>query len=347
MKRFFEFQQAFALIALTGFLALGTLSCDKDDDDDSTGSSAAVFKFKGGVDSTDDTVLEGEEVSSDYANTCTDGLASSGTSGKCLPARDITAKLCSFFLEKSGSPTITLWKTEEEAGTDIGADDTNTDAKAISDNIVTALGGEAKGDGNPIVEFEEYQGYRFTVQSEGTGASGTLKVKVVPRLNEAYKAGFKMDAPADGCKTPTDLLTEAFTATSVTEEEKGKSARAIRVFEKGKDDKSGSISLDGFSIDLPESPYKPSQIVSELLRNINKNLSAGANDEAKAEHFKSNAEEYPKGVYKADIGGNATKCDVPKATWKSGSFCLILERVLHGTAGNGKIEYKEDYTKAK
>ena len=73
----------------------------------------------------------------------------------------------------------------------------------------------------------------------------------------------------------------------------------------------------------------------------------GATDDQKEAHFGTNAEEYQKGPYKAIRGINATACGVAKSKWKSGSACLILERVLHGTAGNSPIEYKEVYTKAK
>ena len=114
MKRFFEFQQAFALIALTGFLALGTLSCDKDDDDDSTGSGAAVFKFKGGVNSTNTTVtdLKGDEKFTPSGSGSNSGVSTlnlphvvnvgsdSDTSNDTSPPY----KLCSFFLKKSGFP---------------------------------------------------------------------------------------------------------------------------------------------------------------------------------------------------------------------------------------------------
>ena len=197
-----------------------------------------------------------------------------------------------------------------------------------------------------VMYLQSYQLSQDSTDSTTTVTTGQLKVTVKPRLNVAYPAVFNMHA-TDCSSSPTGLPTVAFTAAASSKKDGGKSAKAIKVFEKGKSDEAGSITLDEFLIDLPDSQQTASQMVADLARKINATLSTGANDDQKEAHFGTNAEEYKKGPYKASKGGNAKDCGVVPSKWESGSACLILTRVLHGTAGNAELKYEKDYTEAK
>ena len=345
MRQFFQIQRVFTLVALVAFLGLA-ISCDSGDDDSSSSGGGSVFKFRDGLASTNATVVSGAEVVTDHGSPTT---SSTVLATDKLPQIAISAhrpKICSVTLEKSGSPTITLWKSDDEAGTDIAE---GADTEEIAQKMIETLGGE---DVEGTWTWETtYQGYKFTMTTDlQSTASSTarMKVKVKPLLNVAYKLVFTMAGSAvdKDCsnENPVTLTTAAFLAAPKSDE--GKGAKAIKVFEKGKDGKAGSITLDEFEIDLLETQQTATQLVAFLISKVRARLGSG--DDAETVHFGSNAEEYKKGPYVATKGASARACGVtPASKWKSGSACLILTRVLWGIAGNASLKYKEDYTKAK
>ena len=334
MKPFFQFRNIFALMAMVAFLGLAT-SCDSSDDDDSTSSGAVKFQFTGGKDSTDSAVTDGED-SVASSNIALSDSSSNVQDGK-LPEASVGVQLCSFTLEKTNSPTITLFDTA-------GAFTGGSDAKATVDLLVTALA-DMKFTGDSAAD--KLQGtYKFEVSTTGTAAAGKLNLKVTPKLNVAYVPTLTFHATdCAGASGHTTLVSSPFTASEGGKGKESKAATAIVVFDTDKPkQKEGqktkdAIMVDGFVIDLPEPKQTGRLLGTHLAREINKATDAG-------EFEGQEGAQYQAGAYKATGERTAAKCGVtPANKWKGTHGCLVLTRVLAGAGGNGVVSYKGIHVK--
>ena len=172
---------------------------------------------------------------------------------------------------------------------------------------------------------------------------GQLRVKVVPQLNVAYSAKFKMHD--DDCSSDTESEFKTITlalAIAPSDEEPGKPAVAYKIFGKNKaeiketQEDPDTITIDGFEFELPPNPLTPKKLAEHLKARI----------KGKAFRESDKVKGYKKGPYRATVGERGKDCGLSEGKKLiPGAACLVLTRVLWGEAGNDKITYKESYTK--
>ena len=357
MKAFFQIQKPFTLVAIVASLGF-FIACSSDDDDNTSTTTGVVvvpkkplptgsdedssvgkpfyFTFSGGVDSSNEDVAEGV-----YADTTAGSSGVAGTAGTLeddkLPKVDdsvISAgKICSYTLEETGLPTLTPLEDES----DIGVTDTNGDHSGVAaEHFVEALGDSAT---------YTFQGYEFTVALEGAeDNTGTLRIQVVPQLNVAYSAIFKMH-PTDCSSATTSefkIITLVLAKTTITGVEAGEPAVAYKIFGKNKartketQENPDTITIDGFEFELPLIPLNPTKLAMSLKARIN----------GKAFKESDDVVSYKVAPYQATVGRTGRACGLSEGKrLMSGAACLVLTRVLWGAEGNGRILYRESYTK--
>ena len=344
MKKVFQIQKDFNIFALGVLIAfLGvTVSCDDSDDTESTssGGGSKSITFSGGADSEASIATEGIAVQT---------TAGAGSVGSAVSAADDngtveadklpnnfhstgspTSKICSYTIEGTSLPTITLHDTEVEIAT---ADDGTSGVAAKL--FVEALGASAT---------KTFQGYEFAVTQEGgENDTGQLQVKVTPALNVAsYSAKFKMHASDCSASGGHVTLTMGPLGATISGDAAGKPAVAYKIFGKSKAERNtdkeekDSITIDGFKIELSDIPLIPSKLVDALKARIN-GTAFRASDKVKV---------YLAGPYIASKGTTGEQCGLGEGKrLSSGAVCLVLTRLMWGEAGNGKVPYEESYTK--